>query len=196
MERCPLPVILSVHICSISDEELNNLGVSILIYQDYHTMCRKFNPNTMTWMISKHICEMYLFKYIYQHNCLYTYFRHGNHSVDDLTTLLIATKWIYAFIYLHINVYLFNPDTYCWWYDMYVIHMYTWILLHIQYIQYIYNNQRFFSKCLVFCNLSVGCRTAFSFRKWPTIRTVHAHYGVNFLAVQWGIRKTFFLTTL
>ena len=91
VERCPLPPILSVHICSISEEDLSYLGVSILIYQDHHTMYSKFNPNTMILMIGKRMCEMYLFMYTYQHNCLYNFFRHGNHTADDLMTLRIYT---------------------------------------------------------------------------------------------------------
>ena len=46
--------------------------------------------------------NVFIYIYTNQHNCLYTYFRHGNHTVDDLMTLMIDTyicrkmnKWIY-----------------------------------------------------------------------------------------------------
>ena len=128
VERCKLPR-LSVHICSISDEELNYFRVSFLIYQDYHTMYNKFNPKTITWwMIGKHICGMF-YLYIYQHNCLYTYFRHGNYTVDDFMTIMIDTyicrEINICIFYQHKNVYLFSPGM-------------VFILLMIWYVWYSY----------------------------------------------------------
>ena len=121
----------------MSDEELSYLRVSILIYQDYHTMYSKFNSNTITWwMISKCICEMYLSIYIFIYISTTVYILTSYMVIILLTiwTLTFPAKWMYVFsIWTKMSI----MYSYCWWYVKFDIHMHVWILLAWR--KYIYN---------------------------------------------------------